>query len=348
MRETDDIERLFRESFEGFEITPPTSVKTGIDKELKSKRSLVWWLSACIVVLATIASTLVFLNRSASEKSEAEKDLFTKNNSAESSSGSKEYASNIYHSLPSGLSHSDKQQTVFKTGKKHPLTDQKVQQKTFATRSPKSTSSNPESLKHHLSSKKKAVKTILKKQHERRGSNGKNTTKKNTTSKNAEQTAETIKTGTETLDATTQTGMIESSATITDSISTAEADSSSAQDSLAITSSVENPNPEKGTSGNNEKLWMASLYLGPQFDLWKVSKPDFDLNIHPSIRTSIEISRQLKSNFGISAGLGYNQFKESGQTSYVSGIDTVTTVDSIPIYDQQNPDSIIGYQTVVN
>ncbi len=90
---------------------------------------------------------------------------------------------------------------------------------------------------------------------------------------------------------------------------------------------------------------MVSYYLGPQLDFWQTPKTDFGLKIKPSIRTSVEINRQLKSGFSVSSGLGYNKFNETVSFSYVSSIDsTYLGVDSIPIYDPQNPDSITGYE----
>lgn len=52
MKEENNIERLFQDTFEGFEMTPPPAVKSAIDKGIATKRGgMSWFLSALIVLI---------------------------------------------------------------------------------------------------------------------------------------------------------------------------------------------------------------------------------------------------------------------------------------------------------
>lgn len=52
MKEDQNIEDLFRASFENFEVAPPPSVKAGIDSEIgNGKRKRIWWISSIVLLL---------------------------------------------------------------------------------------------------------------------------------------------------------------------------------------------------------------------------------------------------------------------------------------------------------
>lgn len=353
MRETDDIERLFRTSFDGFEVTPPVSVKTAIDKELKSqKRRLVWWLSALVIVLATIGSSFLFKGVS-NEKQRNGKIILAKNT--------------VQQPDPNGRKNEKQEQNRKNQIKnqnsiQNPESNTKVSASTHQSlNAKKSTTENGQNNAAHTSHLKTYSGNTVS-SHPSSASNGKVKAKKSSKSKkqvgnpdtknanegqndNHASTLSSVKDAIK--DIATENKNPQTIAPV-DSVATTQVDSSAVHDSTSTAANTP-PSPDNGKPGNEntDKKWLASYYFGPQFDLWKVKEPDSELRLNPSFRTSVEISRKLKSNFAVSAGMGYNQFKESYKTSYVSGIDTVFAgIDSIPIYDQQFPDSIIGYDTV--
>lgn len=51
MKEENNIERLFQDTFEGFEMTPPPAVKSAIDKGIATKRGGMGWFLGALIVL---------------------------------------------------------------------------------------------------------------------------------------------------------------------------------------------------------------------------------------------------------------------------------------------------------
>jgi hypothetical protein len=73
MKEQDEIKDLFKDSFDGFEVTPPTSVKINIDQkisQIQTKGKLKWYFVAGISVLILVFTVLLF-NRDKSNASTA-------------------------------------------------------------------------------------------------------------------------------------------------------------------------------------------------------------------------------------------------------------------------------------
>jgi hypothetical protein len=71
MKEQDEIKDLFKDSFDGFEVTPPASVKINIDQkisQIQSKGKLKWFFFAGISVLILVLTVLLF-NREGSKDS---------------------------------------------------------------------------------------------------------------------------------------------------------------------------------------------------------------------------------------------------------------------------------------
>lgn len=63
MKEQDEIKDLFKDSFDGFEVTPPQSVKINIDQkigQMQSRRKLKWFFYAGISALVLVITVLVF------------------------------------------------------------------------------------------------------------------------------------------------------------------------------------------------------------------------------------------------------------------------------------------------
>lgn len=63
MKEQDEIKDLFKDSFDGFEVTPPASVKINIDQkigQIQSRRKLKWLFYAGISALVLVLTVLLF------------------------------------------------------------------------------------------------------------------------------------------------------------------------------------------------------------------------------------------------------------------------------------------------
>jgi hypothetical protein len=63
MKEQDEIKDLFKDSFDGFEVTPPASVKINIDQkisQIQSRRKLKWFFYAGISALVLVLTVLLF------------------------------------------------------------------------------------------------------------------------------------------------------------------------------------------------------------------------------------------------------------------------------------------------
>jgi hypothetical protein len=86
MIEDDNIEKLFQGAFENFEVTPPASVKIGVDKELenpKRKRRFIFWISMCLIlVLSGFVTAMIYSTTSTSTSTSNEHLLVTTANSS--------------------------------------------------------------------------------------------------------------------------------------------------------------------------------------------------------------------------------------------------------------------------
>ncbi len=63
MKQENNIEKLFQEAFENFEVNPPVSVKIEIDKQLGTKRNkpgwILWWSTIVILLLTGVVFAVV-------------------------------------------------------------------------------------------------------------------------------------------------------------------------------------------------------------------------------------------------------------------------------------------------
>lgn len=70
MKEEDNINQLFRDVFENLEVTPPVSVKMGVDKELGPKkkfRFIFWWLPVLVLLLTGVVFAVVHYRSAAKQ-----------------------------------------------------------------------------------------------------------------------------------------------------------------------------------------------------------------------------------------------------------------------------------------
>jgi hypothetical protein len=115
-------------------------------------------------------------------------------------------------------------------------------------------------------------------------------------------------------------------------------------------SSYEENTPAPAKPGNKPEdlpLWMASVYAGPQFGFNRMSSEQSKtFTEKPAFQFSGEINRSLFAGYGLSTGLNYSTKREESLEFTTTEINTYTTFDSIPIWNQ-NQDSIIGYDVII-
>lgn len=102
------------------------------------------------------------------------------------------------------------------------------------------------------------------------------------------------------------------------------------------------PNRKKET----EEMWRVSLFAGPQLPFNSAQPSGYELKEHIGARISAEWNRQLFAGFGATTGIGYAAAKEKYAYNHTTIDSVYMGIDSIPIYSQQDPDSIIGYNYV--
>lgn len=356
MRETDDIERLFQESFEGFEATPPASVKANIDRELAAKNRKMWWLLALLFLLTTTVVVSLLISDTETKRNNQSTELAGASNPSTTSSESGHHEQNgKFEGLEAKKTKTDSTQynedaSVNQTRIAIDKRDITSQPKDQTTKGLRAESSPP--LKNQLpATRKQKTKKPVKQQ-----TTGKQGVKTNPTITSSGDGSSTPQdgstppttlaggsTGTEgTNQATDPTG---EKSTKSDSLTTA---GTAPKDSL--TAKIPDSTGDESKAGpskpDSPAAWMASLYFGPQFDVQR-SKYDYkSLKAAPSFRASVEINRNLVAGYGLNTGVGYNAQNETYTVNTYS-IDTASTwLDSIPIFDQQ--DSIIGYNYFTN
>ncbi len=367
MRETDDIERLFRESFEGFEVAPPASVKDAIDKGIKRKKSFIWWLSALLLVLIAAAGYFVTGTRSNQKDSSAEIS------SAQYSDSPNQNSSKQNSTLNSSKhrTHSDSQSNGIPS--KNNINSKSQSNKLFEQNKHTTNSANPDNKSKKKSSPKTEAASTVKfyktQKNSSKGEQNKSNSKiKALPASNLKQfpvANKQIKGTTEKQkQLPVQNRVLAANPKLIDSSNPKSPDKQSKEKEMDLTSldpdkkpypnldsartlTIESPQKDSKDDANKEDNWTLSYYAGPQFDIWRTRTQDEELTLKPSFRTSLEINRNLPLNFSISTGAGYNKFEEKYSVSYIQSIDSVYAgTDTIPIFDQQNPDSIIGYNFV--
>jgi len=347
MRETDDIERLFQESFEGFEATPPASVKTAIDHEIGTKNRKMWWLLAILFLLTTTIALGLFLSDNNTARNKKSSELAQAESSTPSHSENEQDPQNGKFKGSSSSENAEHSAQAGQKGKQTFITKRNIVQKQSNQYTVSVEHKSPKTTKQLAGNKTKTGRIGGDNKSEKKSSSGANSVGNssgtppisttfvnnnsgnngnNTTSKNAGAT--TTSDSTHTADTAPKDSLINK---IPDST-----------EHTSVASTSNNPPPKSDTPAK----WMASLYFGPQFDV-QHSKYDYkSLKAAPSFRPSLEINRSLIAGYGLTTGIGYISQSERYRVITYTMDSVFVGIDSIAIYDQQNPDSIIGYQQV--
>lgn len=360
MKDLNDIERLFQESFDGFEVSPPPSVKSDIDRQIGgNNRKLLWWLSVALLILITATATLLIANRSttpqqpeSTSSASSSGNTATDNSNDASSSNNlpdqnaKQTALNVPQTAPEQTKQaSDVKPTAKKqvqTGKQplknNPQQKPKNGRKQQKTKTPKLTKTlGNKVLKTPTNS---VVKTPT----------AYDTGKLPVTSGSSEtgKTPNNEKTDPKTSgnDPVSNAGTTSPADSLNADPSKSGADSTLTENTPP-TNTEEQNKADKDKDKSTDKPWMISFYTGPQFDRWNTKNKETSFDIPTSWRTSLEVQRNITGNLSASTGVGYQRNWEYFHKNVYFVYDSVYMgIDTIPIYDQQNPDSIIGYEYV--
>lgn len=364
MKDLKNIEDLFKESFNEFEITPPDSVKASVDKAIQSRKKGMWWLPVLALLLATAPFAYYWMsekNTNDNEKASQKELSFISPSSIDSNSTIETYSdskSNVNKTKLDAASKTSKSKTK--------LTNKNTEGKSIGKVStqPNNKSLTVKEKKQTNASKEKNIrKTTVKTP---RNSTKKHPLKK--TTKNKKYKGQNLKypvvepnltldpvddehnpISDQSVNAEPEK-VVPSSSSIKDSAELAKAavkkDSISTQktDSTSLVSndSVANSNQKSTKDKSTENNWLVSTYFGPQFDKMNVlDKDSTAIKMNTGFRFSAEINRNLFSGFGVSTGFGYFNSGED-YTRYSYQFDsTFLYIDSLPILDQN--DSVIGY-----
>ena len=350
---------MFQESFEGFEATPPDSVKIAIDREIGGKNRKMWWLLAILFLLTTTVVGALLLSKDETTRTNQNtklastgesSELSAENDSPEGSGVFKDTRTSEHrHQSKSIRLNSDntKKKSIVGSEKQSGILNK--QDHTTGSKQKQSTKVGKQT------SDKQAKKSGKIGKGGKQNHSGQNNLSATTGSENSSGTISasgngssgTNSDGNATGNATAKTNEEPTKSDSTKTVAETSKDSlvnklPDSSESAGTTASNSNPPPKK----TSPALWMASLYFGPQFDI-QHSKYDYkSLKAAASFRPSLEINRSLVAGYGLTTGVGYNALNET-YTYTTSSIDTASTwLDSIPIFDQN--DSIVGYTYFTN
>jgi hypothetical protein len=378
MKEDNNIEDLFRSSFDHFEVAPPPAVKEAIDRGIGgSSKKRIWWFSALVVLLGT-ASLVFFFTQSNGKQN----DRSSTNQLASTEPGTKTSGTTA-NSTTNQSTHNKSTSFTDQSNNKPTSSTQKDNASKRVTnsngnpdglsdgsgnnplKSAKSTSGNkqPSSVKSTSKKSGKAKKTSGKsknKSPKKRSKNDSGTPDFDELStldfteialNNSDNTGGSDNASNEGNGKPDPANGNENGAGGStppekqDSISGKpnEPIIIEAQDSTKADGKDPKPKKKKGTESN----WLASVYAGPSFGINSKSNDALkSVSEKTSFQFSAEINRSVFAGYGLSTGFGFNQRQETFKLTNLQILDSAIVVfDSIPIYGNPNvPDSITGYQ----
>lgn len=363
MKEDHNIEKLFQDVFDQFEVTPPVSVKAGIDSQLgkvRKRRFLFWWIALAVLFIGGIGFAI-------STQQEAKGDPENRISASDIESASPQeapHAQPIARNTQAGTApNTSPSHNGFKRNdsivRKTASSDQPAQasRETSGERPIQTTSkvvSNNVSkqqvkrssgkVKHEKRSKKSFPVDKNQKGNQAAFSNG-------NTSKPAEQKVEE-EPGEKSLSAKAekQQGTSQSDIRADSLVKTGTETNPVQKDSVSDVASQ--PDPEsKGKPGKEEEKkrhWMLEVSGGPRFGQ-NTSKTDLVLKDANSYQVGLGFSRNL--DLGPLKYVTLSGEYGSGKGKYTSESQTQSVyyvgIDSIPYYDTITG-AIIGYQVYNN
>lgn len=360
MKEDQNIEDLFRASFENFEVAPPPSVKAGIDSEIgNGKRKRIWWISSIVLLLlmttggwmlytssavtgtkktlAAEQSSLSKEQNNGSGKRSSEQSFSTESDQHKDSvteKGTSEAATQlpVVHEKAETTKNIQGQTTVSRKNTRPKYSRERVGYQS------KTKTKKPGSIKPAKAKSKSAQSTDLPSEtigSERAAYGSENTIPVNNLIKerSGKQVLREV-----------QSPLSEK---LADRAAKTERSDDNSENQVASVDSttLTAEKPETKQKPTSAKNWMGSLYAGPQWGLNTIPKdPAYDFTEKTSLYFSAEINRNLFSGFGATTGIGYTSRSETVTYNQFTYDSLYLGIDSTPVYGNPNfPDSITGY-----
>ena len=363
MKDLKNIEDLFKETFNDFEIAPPAELKTVVDQAINEKKKGSWWLPVLALLMLAIIPFVYYLlsdskidtpsqnstthkNLSTTQLSESNTGVeFTKTNENNASQRSISKTEKTIDAITNSSNQSKQQHSTIN---KNQTTKNNIVSNENATFS-KRKNTPP------MKQKKGSVTTVKISESSAKPANANSKTnaayadnndspKNNKNGMTQELSNESNSNGSNDISASNNIDSVMINKE-NDSLNTPITLSKSydSSDSPSVFQTTSNKSPK---TNDLSKQWYASVYLGPQFDFARSSEKLLsDLNSKPAFDYSLEINKTIFSGFGITTGIGGINTKDV-YTRYTYIADSTYTVDTIPLYDPNNPDSIIGYNGI--
>jgi hypothetical protein len=377
MKEDNNIEDLFRSSFDHFEEAPPSAVKDAIDRRIggsSSKR--IWWVSGLLLVLGT-ASLLFFFNDSSGKQdaTTSGKQLASNENPANSSTSTTGSHPANHHSSTAQTPASSHNQS----GEKNAVSgtnngsnnEHQPEGNTTSFPSKNNDKETVSSTTHSENKKNRSAKTTPSKGNKASGKKSAGKKPKRTPAKStsgdltkpleltANELGQTIQNNVnnsnlsdnENNTAEHPNGSTNNGASDPDPIKKTDPvvpDPKENPVAPQIADSVKKEETKKKLPDDKSKKsnWLASVYAGPSFGINSKSNDELrSVSEKPSMQFSAEINRTLFAGYGLSTGFGFNQRQETFKLTNLQILDSAIVVnDSVPIYQNpQQPDTIIGW-----
>jgi len=334
MKEENDIEQLFRSSFEDFEVTPPAEVKSAIDKQLNGRRFRGGWLFIVLILLA-FGTTLTFYFAGIKTASETENG--TSVSGPDSGSGKlsgKDYAASrrAKRTAPDAIavnaSTTDRNVSqVENVNRRSTLEHQALTGKNGLTGKDVSRRAGKKSVVGDSPTGRRGKKTGRDYAPPAYGYSG--------------DSRGELKSGELVSKVRKDTSSIAS--VPADSLKTEKADSTAA---AAVTIPASVPTQPEQPSASGPK-WMLSAFAGPDFGINSVKSQGA---VKPTEQGSFLLSLELQRYFGdyaVSSGFSYGKRNDSFDSTTDSTSIYYVGIDSIPVYDQTG-DSLLYYDLVPN
>lgn len=377
MKEENNIERLFQDTFEGFEVTPPPAVKSAIDKGIAAKRGGMGWLLGALLVLI-IGSLFAWKFLSTTDDTKTQQRQIAQTEQEDNSSAEETVSQTSSAAVVSTNTSTDASKRSNQNGENTRTTNSsetpKVQGNQSVTTNDLGNKKQPKSLGATPSTSiNNSQKSISKKNTNQNSAASKK--KNNSTSKKNDsgKSSFTAKKGGGTLakngDAITPSNqLVESNSEKKDdnksSLSNTDLSSSkTSSPTIDSTKTAETPKKDTTTTAStanqqtvatstnkrdddksNDHKWMVTLSGGPAFGS-RAASEGLSIKEKTGYQFGLGVTRSFNTSLPLAVGLDF-EYGSRKETYSKSEFDSLHYfLDSIPIYDSTILDSIVGYQT---
>lgn len=357
MKEDQNIEDLFRASFEEFEVMPPSSVKAAIDSEIRSgKRKRIWWISSIVLLLLmTTGGWMLFSTSTPAGNTKlvtAEQVSRTNNVHNKPGDTDSENSSTTNSEAKSGVV---KEHSTYVNQSQINKSESSVKSTTL-TQHTQTISPKNKRPQHTRERVRKGLQSKTKKQRISKPKNGEDSYS-SASGKQFEDGEDILleNKSTEKINVKRVSGrrvLKELQTPVSGKLSELAQQTNAAQNTagnaVATVDSTANSGKNPDNKSTSDKNWMVSLYAGPQWGINTIpTDPSFEFNEKTSAYFSAEINRNLFAGFGATTGVGYTSRSEIMKYNQFAYDSLYIGQDSTPVYGNPNfPDSITGYNYI--